>query len=407
MRKLFTIALVALLLGVGIVAVIETDPGYVLLSYGNYTLEASLWVGLLLLVLLLLSVYLLFRLVHRIVGGQRTLFSWLGARKARKSQRLSTRGLISFAEGNWAIARRQLLRGVQNNEAPLVNYLLAARSSAQLQDPDKVHEYLTAATDVEPAAAVAAEVTLAEIKLQAEEYEQAVALLTQSTSSAGRHPYGLSLLSRAYQGLKDWDKLLDLLPQLQRQKLLTSDAFHQLERRVHYNNLQQRDSDLAQLHAAWQKVPKPLQHDAAIVEVYARNLMKLEDNEAAERALFRALKQQWQPALVRLYGCAQSSNAKRQLSHAESWLKTYPEEPQLLMCLGRLSARNKLWGKAREYFESSYRFGPGAEICAELGRLLTSLGEPKAAAAYFREGLMLCEDELPDLAVPEKITLEG
>ncbi len=46
MRKLFIISLVALLLGVGVVALIEADPGYVLLSFGNYTLEASLWVAL-------------------------------------------------------------------------------------------------------------------------------------------------------------------------------------------------------------------------------------------------------------------------------------------------------------------------------------------------------------------------
>ena len=59
MRKLFAIALVALLVGVGIVALIETDPGYVLVSYGNWTLESSLWVGLLLLVLLVLVIALI------------------------------------------------------------------------------------------------------------------------------------------------------------------------------------------------------------------------------------------------------------------------------------------------------------------------------------------------------------
>jgi HemY protein len=82
MRKLFAIALVALLLGVGIVAVIETDPGYVLVSYANYTLEASLWVGLLLLLLSMLSIYLLLQLAYRIVGGRRSLLSWLGMRSA-------------------------------------------------------------------------------------------------------------------------------------------------------------------------------------------------------------------------------------------------------------------------------------------------------------------------------------
>jgi HemY protein len=58
MRKLFAVVLFALLLGVGVVAVIETDPGYVLVSYGNYSLETSLWVGLLLILLLVLTVYL-------------------------------------------------------------------------------------------------------------------------------------------------------------------------------------------------------------------------------------------------------------------------------------------------------------------------------------------------------------
>ena len=93
MRKLFIISLAALLLGVGIVALIEADPGYVLLSFGNYTLEASLWVGVLLFALLLLSVYLLVRLTYRIIGGQRSLFSWLGTRKVDKALRLRVTGL--------------------------------------------------------------------------------------------------------------------------------------------------------------------------------------------------------------------------------------------------------------------------------------------------------------------------
>ena len=33
MRKLFALVLIALLLGVGVVALIETDPGYLLLAY--------------------------------------------------------------------------------------------------------------------------------------------------------------------------------------------------------------------------------------------------------------------------------------------------------------------------------------------------------------------------------------
>jgi len=404
MRKLFAIALVALLLGVGVVAVIETDPGYVLVSYGNWTLETSLWVGLLVLLLLILSISLLLRLGYRIIGGQRTLSSWFGTRKVRNALRLSTRGLISFTEGNWVTARRQLVRGAQNNEAPLVNYLLAARSSAQLHDTDKVHEYLRAAGDAEPGAAVAVEVALAEMKLQAGEYQQAVVALDQATRNVGRHPHVLTLLSQAYQGLEDWDRLAELLPQLQKHKLPSTAQFQQLERQVHQSRLESGAPDRAQLRAIWQQVPRHLQRDARMIDVYVGRLIAAGDHDAADKMIQRALKQAWSVPLVRKYGFVQCNNASRQLARAEGWLTAHPQDAQLLLCLGRLATRDELWGKARDYFESSYRLDPGAEVCAELGRLLTALGEPKVAAAYFREGLLLREDQLPPLPMPDKNT---
>ena len=98
MRRLFALILIALLLGVGIVAVIETDPGYVLIAYGNYTVETSLWVGILVLALFTLGVYLILRLFRRLLGGQESLAGWIGGRRARPSSKLTTRGLIRFIE---------------------------------------------------------------------------------------------------------------------------------------------------------------------------------------------------------------------------------------------------------------------------------------------------------------------
>jgi HemY protein len=402
MRKLFAIALVTLLLGAGIVGIIETDPGYVLVAYGNYTLEASLWVGLLLLLLLVVMIFLLLRVVYQIISGQRSLVSWLGARKSRKALRLSTRGTISFIEGNWQIALRQLVSGAAHNESPLLNYVLAARASAQLQDIEKAREYLRAAKAAEPGAAMAVEIALADIHLQAGEYQQAIAALDQATRNPGRHPQALRLLQQAYEGLQDWDKVLDLLPQLQKHKVLNSEDLQQLERRVHLKRLQHTGGAVEQLHASWQKVPRPLQSDSALVEAYVRNLIVRADHDAAEKIIQQALKQEWLPALVRLYAFVEVDPA-RQLARAEGWLAEHPLEPQLLLCLGRLSARDKLWGKARDYFESAYRLQRSAEICAELGRLLDALGEPAVAAAYFREGLLLQEDKLPVLPRPDPV----
>ena len=56
---------------------------------------------------------------------------------------------------------------------------------------------------------MAIDVVSAEIKLQAAEYTQALASLTEVKTNVTRYPYVLSLLSQAYQGLGDWDALLE------------------------------------------------------------------------------------------------------------------------------------------------------------------------------------------------------
>lgn len=402
MRRLFAFILIALLLGAGLVAVIETDPGYVLVSYGNYTLESSLWVGLLVLFLLILLIFLALRLVYRLVGGQRSLSHWLDARKSRKALRHSTLGLINYTEGNWAAARRELLRGAQHNEAPWANYLLAARSSAQLEDEVKVRQYLRAAGDAEPAATVALEVALAEIKLQAGEHQEAVAALQQATRNVSKHPHVLTLLSQAYQGLEDWDRLEELLPQLQKHKLPSTAEFQRLEKQVYCSRLKKASAHAAQLKALWQSTPRHLQRDSAMIELYVTRLVEAGDYDAADKLVQRSIKHTWNTNLVRLYGLIEGKDASRQLARAESWLATHPNDACLLLTLGRLSARDRLWGKAREYFESSYRLDRNAEVCAELGRLLTAMDEPKIAAAYFREGLLAREQALPALPLPDK-----
>ena len=115
MRKLFAFSLVGLFLGVAIVALIEIDPGYVLGAYGKYTVETSLWVGTLVLLLFSGLAYLLTRLVRKTLGGKNSIATWLGMRKSRKGVHLTNRGLINFIEGNWSKSRQQLLRGAKGN----------------------------------------------------------------------------------------------------------------------------------------------------------------------------------------------------------------------------------------------------------------------------------------------------
>ena len=46
MKRVFIASLLILLASAALVAAIEFDPGYLLISYGHYTVESSVWIGL-------------------------------------------------------------------------------------------------------------------------------------------------------------------------------------------------------------------------------------------------------------------------------------------------------------------------------------------------------------------------
>jgi len=408
MRTLFALVLIALLLGVGVVALIETDPGYLLLAYGDYTLESSLWVGLLLLIGFTGLLYLAVALLRRLLGGPKSMSGWLQARRARKAGRLTSRGLVNYIEGNWSRARRELLRGARSNDTPLLNYLLAAHASARLDEPEQTELHLQSAAEQAAGAAVAVALTRAEIQIQAGQFRQAVHTLGEARRSPARYPRALALLQQAYSGLGDRAALADLLPQLRKYGVIEAAAQQGLEQDIYAGMLEDAGNvaDGGSLDAmcdSWHKIPAAVRQDPALIRCYASRLVSLGAHALAEKTILRELKQRWDPQLVRLYGYVQSDDVRRQLAQAEAWLVRHPDDPQLLLCLGRLAARDKLWGKSRDYFERSYRLQRSAETCAELGRLLSGLGEASVAAAYFREGLLLQENHLPSLPKPEKI----
>lgn len=406
MRKVFALMLIALLLGVGVVALIEKDPGYLLLAYGEYTLESSLWVGLLLVMIFTGLLYGVTGLLRSLIGGQKSLSGWLGSRRARQAAQLTDRGMVHFIEGNWSKARSESLRAARNNDTPLLNYLVAAGASAHLGANDEVEQYLEAAAESGAGVDTTVALARAEIRLQGGHYQLAIDALKDARRSPGQHPRVLALLQRAYTALGDSAGLAELLPLLRKYQTYSSAEQQRLEREVYCRQLQSagdtaRDASLDTLTDVWQKIPSAVQEDVTIACHYADRLVALGGHAAAEKVLLRILKHEWNPEAVRIFGCLQSDNPGRQLTRAESWLEDHPEDADLLLCLGRLSAREKLWGKSRDYFEKSYRVRCSTEVCAELGRLLSGLGEANLAAAYFREGLLLGETHLPELPSPE------
>ena len=123
--------------------------------------------------------------------------------------------------------------------------------------------------------------------------------------------------------------------------------------------------------------------------MYTEEKLKLSDSSDCEPLIHKALKKQWDLALVDLYGQVEGKEKAKQLKFAESFLSSHARNSVLLLTLGRLSARNKLWGKARTYLEESIEINPLPETFRTLASVLDELGEHEAAAVYYQSGLEL------------------
>ena len=166
------------------------------------------------------------------------------------------------------------------------------------------------------------------------------------------------------------------------------------------------EEGLVKLRKTWKKAPQPYKEDAKVVKHYVDILLKLGDQEEAAKAIEYALGKTWHVELVQRYGAQEIGDSARQLLVAENWLQSRPSDADLLLSLGRISMRNQLWGKAREYYETSLKISPSAEAYGELGRLLKHLGETEAGESYLKNYDELVGTQLSNLPMPEpdKIT---
>jgi len=392
MRLLF-FSLITLLVAVVLGLLAYQDPGYVLLSRGDVSYELSLTLFFLILALGFASLYFVIRFVTRSWALPRYLRQWRKHRRIKKAHRVSIRGLIELAQGHWPQAEKHLIKYAHYSEAPLLNYLSAARAAQKQLAHERRDYYLSQAHKSTPDADFAVQLTQAELQLVHGQLEQSLATLVHLQSISPKHTHVLLLLMQLYEKLQSWSDLKNLLPALKKQKVITTEQLHELSVKVFTELLeitaQQDQAD--KLEQFWQSLPRNLRQNTHLIKRYSYHLISMEQFDTVIDVLRPAINQNWDQDLVYLYGKAHSNKVDKQLTHAENWLRGHETNAILLLSLGRLCLYNQLWGKARSYLEASIGSDPFPETYRELGLLLEQLEEKDNAATCYRKGIMLGE----------------
>lgn len=412
MKKLFLLMVLVLVGGAWIGEKMVQDPGYVLLSYNQTTIETSLWVMLVTVAISFMLLHWVLNLVFNTRLPTEQLRGWRERRRQRSAQNKTVTGLLALSEGNWNKAQKQLTSAAARSELALVNYLAAARAAHEQGDEKAADELLNKARQSTPNADVAVGITQAQFQLARGQLEPCLAMLLQLRRMAPNNTYIIKLLKDVYVQLKDWQSLSGLLPDMRKQQVLQSDAMVALTETVHINRLDDTkaafapdtpdEERLKRLAQAWDSMPAEMTRNLALVERYCEMLIELNADDTAEKTLRDLIKREWDERLVALYGRINSSNPKQQLEQARKWTGQHPDSAALLLTLGRLSLRNKQWGEALKYFQQSLEYSPDRETLAELIRLLRHLGEKDQVETTLQEHLLLLSDKLPALPMPDQ-----
>ncbi len=410
MKTLLLAIALALLAGTLLSLGMAHDTGYVRVSIGHYLIETNFWVALALVLAVALALHWLLLAAGRLRVSPSAVSGWLQQRAQQRARRRTTQGLLELAEGNWQQARKLLESAAPNTDTPLINYLSAAEAAHEQGAHDEADELLREAFDSTEGADLAVGLTQAKLQLAAGKLEQALATLLRLRRKAPQHPFVLKQLKNAYEALEDWQALGQLVPELRRLKIMDEASLNELEQDVWLRVLDQAAEQIERqpaehrninhLDRIWDELPSARRNDEAIIQAYASHLARLGEPGRAETLLRKVLRKRWSDQLVNLYGRIPGDKADEQLIMAENWLKERPNNPQLMLALGRLSLRNELWGKAREYLEASLRLQRTRETAAELCRLNAHLGDYEQSVKLLRQGVLLENAGLPELPMP-------
>jgi len=396
--KWLMIGLLALVASVTVALVALPDPGYVLIGYGKHSVEMTLLVFL----VVLAFAYLALRFVAGLWRVPGRVQQWGGRRQGRRLRKLYDEAVIELTEGRLERAERRLGRLTHFRETPLGVYLSAARAASHLGADDRRDFYLKLALQRHPEGELAISLVQAELQLARTQLDQAQTTLTRLQALSPHNSEVMRLLMQLYLRQNDWQKLRDLLPELKRSHTVDKDQWQQLAVQVYRQHVLEFAAarDVNGLQAGWKQLPPPVQQDAGLLAVYIEQLVHLGSSEQAESLLRERLRHEWNQRLVYLYGDLSEADASSQQVCAEKWLEAHPEDPVLLLTLGKISLRNQLWGKARSYLESSIGKQATPEAYRLLGSLLERLDEPDQAAECYGKGLELLGQGVSEAALP-------
>ena len=394
MRFLLLVILLVLLVGAGLGTLINVDPGYVLLAWGDTSIEMSLWVLLFSIVLLFVTMSLCLRFIIALNLPFRVLGSWQQTSRIKRMQLQTRQGLLALADGQNVRAEKKLADLAPTSSQPIVVLPALAKALGRQGKIAAAKVVLDKLVMDFPGAQQLAYLELAEICLYQGDDEAALQPLQSLHKLNPQHAEANQLLLDLLQRRQMWPQLISLLlvvgsynqlseDQLAQQQQLAYGRAFSASRRLDGSAAQ---SSLDELQALWKKAPESITNHGPSIINYTKAMARIEGDSAAHTQKFieQMLKRLWLEELVLEYAHLPLTDLQQSLSKAEAWQDSAKDSAALQLTLGRLCRRLELWGKAQDYLQASITLQASKEAHAEMARLQHKMGHIDVAIEHYR-----------------------
>jgi HemY protein len=362
---------------------VADDPGYVLLRLRGWRVETTVVAAIVILLLAWAVITLLWRLA-------RWPFGAFSRRHRRLSQQRLGEGLVALIEGRHGDAERDLNRAsrLSNLRGPAL--LASAEAAARRGEHGRALEALDQAAQSAPQAA---RVLRARLLRREGKPAEALALLLPESDKGSLTPGGWRELALAALANGDIRRARAALAPLQKSGALGNRAYAALEAQVLTAAIHAAP-DGASLNTLWAQLPKAQRRASSVIDAYARRAASFGLVLPAMDEVESALRREWSPLLIETYGSLPGDDVEARLRRAEGWLDGHPNDANLLLTLGRMCVRLKLWGKAHQHLERSLALAPGASAWEALGDAFAGQGDADQAQRCYRNALASTRGEV-------------
>lgn len=374
---------------------VAEDPGYVLIRLHSWRVQTSLVVALVGLLLLWAILTFVWRAIRWPLGA-------LSARHRRVSYQRLAQGFVALYEGRHGEAERALGRAARHATLRAPALLAAADAARRRGATQRALEILDEASQEAPQAA---RVLRARTLRDAGRAAESLQLLGPESDNGKLSPAGWREWVEAALAAGQPERARAGLEPLRKSGGLSAGACAALESRVLRAALDAASSADA-LKDLWRGLSRGQRAEPALIVSYARRAAHFGAGLAAMDEIEGALKREWNDDVLRVYGELDGDNAEARIRRAEKWLDAHAEDPVLLATLGRMCARQGLWGKAHDYLQRALALQPTPQAWEALGDVASGQSDNAAAANCYQNALKLQRGD-DTTALPASIEAEG